>query len=47
MTIAPLSNSKEKIRKKGIEVDYPRTPWFTDNVEALNKEEADRKQRIA
>ena len=37
----------EKIRKKGIEVEYPRTPWFTDNVEALNKEEADRKKRLS
>lgn len=37
----------ERIRKKGIDVEYPRAPWYTDNVDALNKEEADRKQRIA
>ena len=37
----------EKMRKKGLEVEYPRAPWFTDNVDALDKEKTDREKRIA
>ena len=37
----------ERLRKKGLEVEYPHTPWFNDNVDALDKERADRKTRIA
>jgi|TARA_B110000285_G_scaffold234490_1_gene311650 hypothetical protein len=36
----------EKIRAKGIEVEYPPAPWFTDNQEALEHEEAERQRRI-
>ena len=28
----------EHIREKGIEVDYPRAPWYTDNKEAILKD---------
>ena len=37
----------ERIRSKGIEVDYPRTPWYTDNVEGVTKELEDRKKKMA
>lgn len=37
----------ERLRKKGLDVEYPRAPWFTDNVDALEKEKEDRKKRIA
>jgi large subunit ribosomal protein L15 len=36
----------EKIRDKGIEVEYPAAPWFTDNKEALAKEEEEKQRRI-
>lgn len=39
-------NKLEKLRSKGIEVSYPSAPWFTDNVEALDKEQAERARRI-
>jgi len=32
----------EKVKSKGIDVVYPRTPWFTDNVEAMKKENEER-----
>ena len=28
----------EKLREKGLNVNYPRAPWFTDNVETIKKE---------
>lgn len=37
----------EKLRRKGLDVEYPRAPWHNDNVEALKKEKEDRKQRMA
>ena len=37
----------EKLKKKGLEVEYPRAPWFTDNVEALKEEKAKIRKRIA
>lgn len=36
----------EKIREKGIDVDYPRAPWFTDNMEQLKKEAEEREKRM-
>lgn len=36
----------EKLRAKGIEVSYPSAPWFTDNVEHLDKEKQERSRRI-
>jgi len=36
----------EKLRKKGLDVSYPHTPWFSDNVEKLEKEVADRNSRM-
>jgi hypothetical protein len=32
----------EKMKRKGLEVEYPRAPWFTDNEEALKKERMDK-----
>jgi hypothetical protein len=37
----------EKIREKGIEVNYPDAPWYTYNKETLEKEKEDRLKRIA
>jgi hypothetical protein len=36
----------EKIREKGIEVSYPRAPWYTDNKEAILAEAAETERRI-
>ena len=36
----------EKIRAKGIEVEYPSAPWFTDNTEALAHEDEEKLRRI-
>ena len=36
----------EHIREKGIEVDYPRAPWYTDNKEAILKDLEDTEKRI-
>ena len=36
----------EKMRKKGLEVEYPKAPWFNDNEEALKKEKDEIKTRI-
>lgn len=36
----------EKLREKGLEVDYPRAPWYTDNKDAILAEEAEREKRI-
>ena len=32
----------EAKRKKGLDVEYPRAPWFTDNVEKIHQESLDR-----
>uniref|UniRef100_A0A7S3MZV7 Large ribosomal subunit protein uL15/eL18 domain-containing protein n=1 Tax=Strombidium inclinatum TaxID=197538 RepID=A0A7S3MZV7_9SPIT len=37
----------EKIRAKGIEVNYPMTPWFDNNKERLAKEKEEQQKRIA
>lgn len=37
----------EKLREKGIEVSYPRAPWYTDNKEAILAEAAETEKRIA
>jgi len=36
----------EKIREKGINVEYPRAPWFTDNKDAILAEAAETENRI-
>ena len=36
----------EKMRSRGIEVEYPPAPWFTDNKESLEKEAAERQKRM-
>ena len=36
----------EKLREKGLNVEYPRAPWYTDNKEAILAEEADKIRRI-
>ena len=37
----------EKLRAKGLEVEYPDAPWFTDNKEALEQERLERERRMA
>ena len=32
----------EKLREKGIDVEYPRAPWYTDNVDKLAAEAEER-----
>jgi len=36
----------ERIRAKGVEVEYPPAPWFTDNKEALDEEATERQRRM-
>lgn len=36
----------EKLRDKGLDVDYPRAPWYTDNKEAILAEAAETERRI-
>ena len=36
----------EALKRKGLDVEYPAAPWFTDNVEKIEKEYVDRKERI-
>jgi len=36
----------EKLKEKGLDVDYPRAPWYTDNKEAILAEEAERVKRM-
>ena len=36
----------EKLRDKGLSVEYPRAPWYTDNKEAILAEEAERERRM-
>ena len=36
----------EKLRSKGIDVEYPRTPWYTDNEDALKAEDVEKWRRI-
>lgn len=37
----------EMLRAKGIKVDYPTAPWFTNNVERHEKDAADRATKQA
>ena len=39
----------EKVREKGIDVEYPRAPWYTDNKEAIlaEAEEAEKRMKNA
>ena len=36
----------EKLREKGLEVDYPRAPWYTDNKEEILAEAAEKERRM-
>lgn len=36
----------EKLREKGLDVEYPRAPWYTDNKDAILAEEKERQRRI-
>lgn len=36
----------EKIRAKGVEVEYPPAPWFTDHKEELEQEAIERQRRM-
>ena len=36
----------ERLREKGIEVDYPRAPWYSDNVDKLKAEAEEKERRI-
>jgi len=36
----------ESLKRKGLEVDYPDAPWYTDNVEKIAQDYLDRKERI-
>lgn len=36
----------EKLKEKGLDVEYPRAPWYTDNKEAILAEEAERIRRM-
>jgi len=37
----------EKLREKGLDVEYPNAPWFTENQEAIEKENLARITRIS
>ena len=36
----------EKLKEKGLDVEYPRAPWYTDNKDAILAEAAERERRI-
>jgi hypothetical protein len=36
----------EKLKEKGLDVAYPRAPWFTDNKEAILHDAAEKERRI-
>lgn len=36
----------EKLRDKGLNVEYPRAPWYTDNKDAILAEAAETERRI-
>jgi hypothetical protein len=37
----------ESLKLKGINVNYPSAPWFTDNQEQIQKDKLDKESRIA
>jgi len=44
---APFKVKKlEKLREKGIDVDYPRAPWYSDNVEKIQADAAEKERRM-
>lgn len=36
----------EKLREKGMEVEYPRAPWYTDNEEKIKNDREERQRRM-
>lgn len=36
----------EKLREKGIDVEYPRAPWYSDNLEKIKADAAEKKRRM-
>lgn len=36
----------ENLKLKGLEVEYPRAPWYTDNVEQLLAEDKEKDRRL-
>lgn len=36
----------ERLKSKGLEVNYPSAPWFTDNLETYNKDKAEKQRRL-
>lgn len=34
------------MKEKGLVVEYPRAPWYNDNVDKILQEEKDREKRI-
>ena len=37
----------EYLRSKGLDVEYPAAPWYTDNVEKFKKDAEERANRIS
>lgn len=37
----------EKLRAKGLDVEYPDAPWFTDNQDSLAEERVEREKKFA
>lgn len=36
----------EKLRDKGIDVNYPKAPWYTDNLEKIKGDIAEKERRL-
>ena len=36
----------EKLRDKGIDVNYPKAPWYTDNLENIQGDIAEKERRL-
>lgn len=36
----------EKLKNKGLEVEYPNAPWFTDSYEKHQEDRAEKKRRM-
>lgn len=37
----------EKLKEKGLEVEYPRAPWYNDNVDKIIDEQKQKEKRIS